>query len=105
MSALYNSTCERILIELSRKPIGKVINYLPRIGVAIVTLSDEIHANDRVLIEGFTTSFAQDVSSIEISNGKVEIAKAGQTIGLKLNDKARKRDIVFKLPFSTKDMV
>ena len=100
MGALYNSTCERILVELSRKPLGKVINYLPKIGVAIITLIDEIHANDKILIEGFTTSFVQDASSIEIDNVKVEMAKTGQTIGLRLNDKARKGDVVFKLPLA-----
>ena len=102
MSALYNSTCQRILLELSRKPLGKVINYLPKIGVAIITLIDEIHANDKILIEGFTTSFVQDASSIEIDNVKVEMAKIGQTIGLRLNEKARKGDVVFKLPSAQK---
>lgn len=95
--ALYNSSCQRILIELSRKPLGKVSNYLPKIGVAIITLIDEIHTSDRILIEGATTSFIQDAFSIEIDKRKVEVAKAGQTIGLKINEKARKGDVVFKL--------
>lgn len=98
MSELYSSTCERILLELSRKSLGKVSNYLPKIGVAIITLTDEIHANDRILIEGTTTSFVQDAFSIEIDNTKVEVAKAGQAIGLKTNEKVRKGDFVFKLP-------
>lgn len=93
---LYNSSCQRILLELSKKPIGKVSNYLPKIGVAIVELTDEIHTNDKILIEGTTTSFAQDVLSIEINNKKVEMAKQNQTIGLKTNEKARQGDAVFK---------
>lgn len=96
MIGLYNSSCQRILLELSRKPIGKVRNYLPKIGVAIVELNDEIHTNDKILIEGTTTSFAQDVLSIEINNKKVEMAKPSQTIGLKISEKARKGDAVFK---------
>jgi len=97
MAALYNSSFQRILLELSRKPIGKVTNYLQRIGVAIVSLIDEIRANDIVLIEGTTTSFIQDALSIEIDNKKVERAKASQTIGLQVNERARKGDVVFKL--------
>lgn len=95
---LYNSTCERILLELSRKLLGRVSNYLPKIGVAIITLTDEIHANDRILIDGTTTSFIQDAFSIEIDNRKVDVAKTGQAIGLKTNEKVRKGDFVFKLP-------
>jgi hypothetical protein len=102
MVALYNSSFQRILLELSRKPLGKVSNYLPKIGVAIITLIDEIHANDKILIEGTTTSFIQDAFSIEIDNRKVEMAKASQTIGLKVNEKARKGDVVFKLPSAQK---
>ena len=98
MSELYNSTCKRILLELSRKPLGKVSNYLPNIGVAIIALIDEIKANDRILIEGITTSFIQDAFSIEIDNRKVEMAQSGQMIGLKIGEKARKGDAVFKLP-------
>ena len=102
MGELYNSTCERILLELSRKPIGKVSNYLPKIGVAIIALIDEIHTSDKILIEGTTTSLIQDAPSIEINNQKVEMAKAGQTVGLKVDEKARKGDVVFRLPSTIK---
>jgi len=98
MGQLCNSTFERILVELGRKPLGKVTDYLPKIGVVIMTVTDEIHTNDRLLIEGTTTSFIQNALSIEIDNTKVGMAKEDQTIGLKVNEKARKGDSVFKLP-------
>lgn len=63
-------TCKRILLELARKPLGKVSDYLSKIGVAIITLVDNIYANERVQIEGTTTSFIQDVFSIEIDHKK-----------------------------------
>lgn len=97
MTALYNSACQRIFIELTRVKVGIVTNFLSRIGVAIVTLSDEIHANDKILIEGATTAFVQDVFSIEIEKKKVKIAKAGQIVGIEIINKAREGDVIYKL--------
>jgi len=100
LARFYTSIYERMLIELKRKPIGKVKRYYQRIGVGVIELSNELSLKDRILIEGATTSFVQSVSSIEIDRKKVLSANIGQLIGLKVNEKVREGDLVFKLPAS-----
>ena len=80
-----------------KKLIGKITHYFSKIGVVVVELSDELHVGDRIRIEGATTSFEQVVESMEIDNKKVETATSGQAIGMKVKEKVRPHDSVYKL--------
>ena len=80
-----------------KKLIGKITHYFSKIGVVVVELSDEIKVGDRISIEGATTSFEQVVDSMEIDNKKMETATKGQAIGLKVKEKVRPHDSVYKL--------
>ena len=97
LSEVYDDICQRILLEMKREPIGKVTNYLSKLGVAIVELTNEIHLNDEIFVEGATTSVRQKAFSIQINKKPVEQAKVGQLIGLKVNDEVRENDIVYRL--------
>ncbi len=77
--------------------IGKVTHYYPKIGVAVIELSEELKVGDRISIEGATTNFEQTVESMEIEHQKVEVAKAGNSIGLKVIDRVRENDNVYKI--------
>ena len=77
--------------------IGKVTHYYPKIGVAVIELSEELKVGDRISIEGATTNFEQTVESMEIEHQKVEAAKAGNSIGLKVIDRVRENDNVYKI--------
>ena len=76
--------------------VGKVTHYYPKIGVAVIELSDELKVGDRISIEGVTTNFEQTVESMEIEHKKIEVAKAGDSIGLKVIDRVRENDRVIK---------
>ncbi len=80
-----------------KKLIGKITHYFSKIGVAVIELSDDIKAGDKIRIEGATTSFEQVVGSMEIENEKVETATVGQSIGLKVDDRVRLQDSVYKI--------
>jgi putative protease len=80
-----------------KKLIGKITHFFSKIGVAVVELSDDIRVGDRIRIEGATTSFDQVVESMEIENEKVESATVGQSIGLKVKDRVRLHDSVYKI--------
>jgi hypothetical protein len=83
--------------ERKLKIIGKITHYYPKISVAIVELNDEIFVGDRILIKGTTTNFEQVVESIQIEKRNVDKASAGQKIGLKVKDRVREKDIVYKV--------
>jgi len=83
--------------ERKLKVIGKVTHYYPNINVAVIELNDEISVGDKILIKGSTTNFEQVVESIQIEKKNIERAFAGQKIGLKVKDRVREKDIVYKI--------
>lgn len=84
-------------MEEEKKLVGKVTHYYNKIGVAVVELEDELRLGDEISIEGKTTNFRQKVESMQIEHKPVEIAKAGDSIGLKVIEKVREGDRVYKL--------
>lgn len=80
-----------------KKLIGKVTHYFTKIGVGVIELSDELKVGDRISIEGATTNLQQTVDSMQIEHENVQSAGAGQSIGLKVNDRVRQGDLVYKI--------
>jgi len=81
---------------VEKKLVGKVSHYYGKIGVAVVDLTDELKVGDKISIEGATTKVEQVVDSMEIEHKKVESAK-NASIGLKVVDKVREGDLVYKI--------
>lgn len=77
--------------------VGKVTHFFARINVAVVELKTLISVGDRIVIKGPTTNLEQTVESMEIEHEKVTRAEAGQSIGLKVNDRVRENDTVYKI--------
>lgn len=79
------------------KLIGKVSHYFSNIGVAVIELSDGLKAGDTIRITGGETDFNQQVESMEIEHQKVETAKKGDSVGLKMQQKVREGYKVYKI--------
>lgn len=84
-------------ISPQEKLIGKVTHYFGKIGVAVVELSDSLKVGDTIRIVGGETDFQQVVESMEIDRQKIKEAKAGDSIGLRVNQKVREGYRVYKL--------
>ena len=78
------------------KPIGKVSSYFSHIGVAAIELKDKLKVGDKIRIKGSTTDLTQTVSSMQIEHDSVKEAKKGDSVGIKVNDKVRPNDLVYK---------
>jgi len=85
------------LLPEEGKLIGKVTHYFGNIGVAVLELTDTLKVGDTIRIVGGTTDFTQTVDSMEIEHKKVEEAKKGDSIGLKVSQKVREGYKVYKL--------
>lgn len=83
--------------EPKLKEVGTVTHFFAKIGVAIVELSDTLSVGDRILVKGMTTSVEQPVVSMQIEHASVQKAEAGTSIGLKVNDRVREGDTVYRL--------
>ena len=79
------------------KLIGKVTHYFSKIGVAVIELSDTLKVGDTIRIVGGQTDFNQMIESMEIEHEKVQEAKAGDSIGLKISQKVREGYKVYKI--------
>jgi translation elongation factor EF-1alpha len=82
---------------VEKKLVGRIAHYFSKIGVAVIELSADLKVGDTIRIEGGTTAFEQRVDSIEIEKQKLEAATGGQAIGLKVKEKVRPNDSVYKL--------
>ena len=83
--------------EKEGKLIGKVSHYFGNIGVAVIDLSDKLEAGDEIRFVGGETDFNQKVGSMEADHKKVEMAKKGDSVGLKVDQKVREGYKVYKL--------
>lgn len=83
--------------EEELQEVGRVSHFFSKIGVAVIELEGTISVGDRILIKGPTTNLEQTIESMEIEHKKVQRAEAGQSIGLKVNDRVRENDTVYKI--------
>ena len=80
------------------KEIGHISHYFDHISVAGVEITDgEVAIGDKLHIIGHTTDFETTVNSIQIEHESVSEAKPGDNIGIKVPDKVREHDTVYKI--------
>jgi len=79
------------------KLVGKIVHYYTNIGVGVIELSDKLNVGDKIHVKGASTDFEQSLDSMQVEHQNVETAKAGESIGVKLNEKVRENDEVFKV--------
>jgi len=77
--------------------IGHVSDFFSRPVVAGITLTAVLKVGDKVHIKGHTTDLEMTVDSIQIDNVNVTEGKAGDAIGVKVTDRVRPGDKVYKV--------
>lgn len=78
--------------------VGKVTHYYDKIGVAIVELESDLANGDRIkFVRGGEDLFEQKVESMQIEHNKIESAKSGDVIGLKVDQPVKEGSEVFKI--------
>ena len=81
-----------------KEEVGKVFKFFAKPCVAAIIISSgELTVGDTIKIVGETTDFTQKVESIEIDRVNIETAKAGQSVGIKVKERVRPNDKVYKL--------
>jgi len=84
-------------IENLGKKVGKVTHYFTNIKVGVVKISNQLKVGDKIHIKGATSDFKQIVKSMQIEADKIQIAKKGKSIGMKVNKHVRENDTVYKI--------
>jgi putative protease len=79
-------------------PIGHVMEFFAKPSVAAIEItSGTLSVGDTIRIKGTTTQFEQKIESMEIDRKPVSSVGAGQAVGIKVRDRVRQHDKVFKL--------
>ena len=77
--------------------VGRVMDYFAKISVAGIDLTAKLRVGDTIRIKGHTTDLEQLVDSMQIDRDGVEEAGPGDKIGIKVNDRCRGGDHVYKV--------
>jgi putative protease len=86
-----------MLREEKLEEIGKVAHYFTKIEVAVIDLTAPLSVGDKIAIKGATTDLEQTVESMQIEHENVQTAEAGDSVGLKVKDRVRETDVVYKI--------
>ena len=79
------------------KLIGEITHYFGKISVAIIKITDSLKVGDEIRIIGGEIDFNQTIESMEVDHKKIEQAKSGESVGLKVQEKVREGYKVYKL--------
>jgi len=83
---------------MEEKKVGEIIKFFGKIGVAAIRLSEgSLKVGDTIHIVGHTTDITQTIDSMQIENKNVQEAGPGADIGIKVKDRAREHDVVYKV--------
>ena len=82
---------------MPEEAVGSVSDFFARPVVAGIELTATLKVGDKIHIKGHTTDIELTVESMQINNVNFEQAKAGDAVGIKLSDRARRGDTVYKV--------
>jgi len=97
---ILDSICKKHKIgsyRMSRTLVGRITNYLPKISVAVVEVKQPFSVGENLLIEGATTCIQMLLDSMELDRKRISTAAPGATVGIKVPDKVRLNDLVYKI--------
>ena len=77
--------------------IGNVSDFFARPVVAGITLTGTLKVGDKLHIKGHTTDIELIVESMQVNNINVTEGKTGDAIGIKVPDRVRAGDHVYKV--------
>jgi translation elongation factor EF-1alpha len=86
------------MAEKKEELIGKITHYFGKIEVGIVEITKgSLSVGDTIHIKGVATDFEQNIDSMQIEHEQIDKAKKGDVIGLKVKDKVKEEDEVYKV--------
>jgi selenocysteine-specific translation elongation factor len=82
---------------MPEEEIGRVSDFFARPVVAGIELTGKLKLGDKIHIKGHTTDIELIVDSMQINNVDVKEAKARDSVGIKVSERVRRGDTVYRV--------
>ena len=82
---------------MAEEQVGTISDFFARPVVAGIELTGTLKVGDKIQIKGHTTDMELVVESMQINNVDVNEAKPGDSVGIKVPDRVRRGDRVYKV--------
>ena len=83
---------------MAEEEVGVIVKFFAKPSVAALKVTKgSIKKGDILKYKGHTTDFTEDVKTMEIDNQPVDEATVGDVIGIKVEERVREKDIVYKV--------
>jgi putative protease len=83
---------------MPEEQVAVVVKFFAKPSVAALEVTNgSIKKGDLLRYKGHTTDFTDEVASMEVDNQPIEEARVGDLVGLKVQDRVRENDKVYKV--------
>lgn len=83
---------------MPEEQVAVIVKFFARPSVAALEITNgSIKRGDILHYKGHTSDFTEEVTSMEIDNQPVEEAKVGDLVGIKVKERVRENDKVYKV--------
>ena len=83
---------------MPEEQVGVIVKFFAKPSVAAIEVTNgNIKTGDLLKYKGHTTDFTEEVTSMEMDNQGIEEAKVGDMVGIKVKERVRENDKVYKV--------
>ena len=83
---------------MQEEKVGKVQKFFATPSVAAIeVIAGVLKIGDKLHFKGHTTDFEDTITSMQVDKDPIEEAKPGDLIGIKVKEKVREHDTVYKI--------
>ena len=83
---------------MPEEQVAVIVKFFTKPSVAALEITNgSIKTGDLLRYKGHTTDFTEEVTSMEIDNQSMDEAKVGDLVGIKVKERVRENDKVYKV--------
>ena len=83
---------------MAEEEVGTVVKFFAKPSVAALKITKgSIKKGDILRYKGHTSDFTEEINTMEVDNQPVDEATVGDLIGVKVKERVREKDIVYKV--------
>lgn len=82
---------------MAKKPIGKVVHWYDKLGVAVLNLKSALKVGDTIKVKRGDEEFEETIESMQVNHKSVSSVKKGDEVAIKLSQRAKEGAEIFKV--------